>query len=176
MAERNPSLLAAIDAARRIAIIGSPGAGKSTLARALAARTGLPLVHLDQLHWRAGWTAPPEPEWQARVRAAAEGERWIIDGNYGTTLAPRLARAELVLWLDPPTALCLWRVATRIAGQWGRVRADMAPGCPERLDWRFLRYVACFRRDSRPALVAEVERAAGRVFVIRDGRTPPLAS
>lgn len=167
MAPRNPEqILEAIDGAERIAIVGSPGAGKSTLARALAERTGLPLVHLDQLHWEAGWTEPEESVWQARVTAAAEGERWIIDGNYGSTFAPRLARADLVLWLDLPTALCLSRVIRRALAGWGRVRPDMAPGCPERLDPAFLLYVARFRRDGRRRLLLALERAAGPVIQI----------
>lgn len=167
MAARNPEqILAAIDAARRIAIIGSPGSGKSTLSRALAARTGLPLVHLDQLHWEAGWTEPEESVWRARVARAAEGESWIIDGNYGGTMAPRLARADLVLWLDFPTALCLWRLGKRIAGGYGRVRPDMAEGCPEKLDWGFVWYVARFRRDGRVRLLAALPSATGRVIQI----------
>lgn len=167
MAPRNPEqILAAIDAARRIAIIGSPGSGKSTLSRALAARTGLPLVHLDQLHWEAGWTEPEESVWRARVARAAEGESWIIDGNYGGTMAPRLARADLVLWLDFPTALCLWRLGKRIAGNYGRVRPDMTEGCPEKLDWGFVWYVARFRRDGRSRLLAALPSATGRVIQI----------
>lgn len=171
MAPRNPDeIQAAIDAARRIAIIGSPGAGKSTLARAIGARTGLPVIHLDQLHWEPGWTEPEERVWQARVAQAAEGERWIIDGNYGGTMETRFARADLVLWLDFPTALCLWRIGKRIARGYGRVRADMAPGCPEKLDWSFLSYVARFRRDGRPRLLAALPEATGTVIRIERPR------
>lgn len=105
------------------------------------------------------------------MAAAAAGERWIIDGNYGSTLAPRLARADLVLWLDLPTLLCLWRVARRALGGLGRVRADMAPGCPERLDPEFLVYVARFRADGRPRVVAALERTAAPVIQVTSART-----
>lgn len=42
---------------RRVMIVGHPGSGKSTLARAMGERTGLPVVHIDQIHWRPGWVA-----------------------------------------------------------------------------------------------------------------------
>lgn len=172
MIERNPAeILRALAGAQRIAIIGSPGAGKSTLARDLAARTGLPLVHLDQLHWRPGWVAAAPDEWQVRAAAAAAAERWIIDGNYSVTLGARLARADLMLWLDLPTMICLWRVAKRVMGGLGRVRADMAPGCPERIDAEFLLYVARFRADIRPRLVAALADPSAQVIAIKNAAT-----
>lgn len=71
---------------KRVAIIGSGGAGKTTLARALGAQTGIPVVHLDRLYWSAGWVPTPRETWLERQRAVLEQERWIIDGNYGPTL------------------------------------------------------------------------------------------
>src|SRR5690242_2688376 len=126
---------------RRILIIGSSGAGKSTLGRLLAGRLGLPLLSLDALHWRPGWTEPPEAEWRAIVAAAVAGEAWIVEGNYAGTLGLRLPRADTVIWLDYPRHVCLYRVLKRILLWRGRVRPDMAPGCPEKLDGAFLRYV-----------------------------------
>jgi len=66
---------------RRIALVGPGGAGKSTLARRLGARLGLPVVHLDAEHWHPGWVETPAEEWAEKVRALASGERWIIDGT-----------------------------------------------------------------------------------------------
>lgn len=80
--------------------IGSPGAGKSTLAAEVARRTGLPLVHLDRLYWRAGWVESDKAEFVERVRETVAAPRWVIDGNYGGTLPIRLERADTVLWLD----------------------------------------------------------------------------
>jgi adenylate kinase family enzyme len=65
----------------RVLVIGSPGSGKSTLATELAQRTGLPLIHLDQQYWRAGWIEPDKGDWATEVEALIAGERWIIDGN-----------------------------------------------------------------------------------------------
>ncbi|PAX08528.1 adenylate kinase [Sphingomonas lenta] len=151
--------IADVRGARRIAVVGSPGAGKSTLSRIIALRTGLPLVHLDKEHWRPGWVEPPDDEWRAAEDALIARERWVIDGNYGAGLARRAARADVIIWLDLPTGLCVWRVLKRVALARGRVRSDMGPGCPERLDWTFLHYVATFRRVQRPKTL---ERLAGR--------------
>lgn len=138
----------------RVLVIGSPGAGKSTLAAQLAAALGLPLVHLDQLFWSAGWEMRTEGEFAGLVREAIGRERWVIDGNYASNLRERMARADTVIYLDPPTRLCLWRVLKRIASGYGKVRPDMAAGCPERFDFEFLRYVASFRSKVRPLVEA----------------------
>ena len=66
---------------RRIAIVGSTGAGKSTLARQLGEVTGLAVVHLDALYWRPGWVPTPDEEWDAVVKEVASKESWIIDGR-----------------------------------------------------------------------------------------------
>ena len=57
-----------------------------------------------------------------------------MDGNYGSSLDLRLPRADTVLWFDYPRHVCLRRVFWRIATTYGRVREDLAPGCPEQLD------------------------------------------
>jgi adenylate kinase family enzyme len=150
-----------------VLVIGSPGAGKSTLATELAARTGLPLVHLDQEYWRAGWVEPPADEWQAKVETMIARPRWIMDGNYGGTLALRLARADTVIYLDLPAWRCVARVLRRIVGSWGRVRADMAPGCPEQFSWEFVTYTARFRRDKRAGVEAKIRSFNGPVIRLR---------
>jgi adenylate kinase family enzyme len=145
---------------QRILVIGSPGSGKSTLATELARKTGLPLIHLDQEYWRAGWVEPDRQDWQQRVAEFVARDRWIMDGNYGGTLAERLARADTVIDLEFPAALCVCRILKRIATSWRRVRPDMAEGCPEHFDLAFLLYTARFpfsarkRTDSKLALFA----------------------
>jgi adenylate kinase family enzyme len=131
---------------RRVLIIGSPGAGKSTLSRALAARTGLPLYHMDRLHWLPGWIERDRDEAFGEVRKVLAQDRWIIDGNYGSTLPERVKRADTVVWLDYPTAQCLWRVFRRWWQYRGTNRPDMTEGCNENINWEFLHFVATFRR------------------------------
>lgn len=92
---------------RRVMVIGSPGAGKSTLARELAKVTDLPLRHLDAEYWLPGWIERDPAEWHAKQTALIAGDRWIIDGNYGASLPLRIAAADTIVWLDYPTWLCL---------------------------------------------------------------------
>jgi adenylate kinase family enzyme len=126
---------------RRVLVIGSGGAGKSTFAKRLAGATGLPLIHLDALYWRAGWVEPPKEEWAATVERLVAGEEWVMDGNYGGTLERRLEAADAVVFLDLPRTICLARVVRRRIRYIGRSRPDMTPGCPERLSWEFLRWI-----------------------------------
>ena len=132
---------------RRILVVGSSGAGKSTLARQLGQALGLPVVHLDQLYWTPGWEARSHGEFDALLAEALAGDAWIIDGNYQRTLETRLARADCVVWLRFPRVVCEWGVLKRVLSTRGKTRPDMAPGCPERLDWEFLRWVWDFPKQ-----------------------------
>ena len=91
---------------RRVVVDGMTGAGKSTFARALAAKTGLALIHLDLLYWKPGWSRPTAEEWKEKQRAALAGDAWIADGNYPETLPFRLERADTIVVLDTPWWRC----------------------------------------------------------------------
>jgi adenylate kinase family enzyme len=155
---------------RRVLVIGCGGAGKSTLARELAVRTGLPLVHLDRLYWKPGWTQTPPAEWQAVVRGVIAGERWLLDGSYGSTLELRLAAADTAIYLDLPRRTCLRRALSRWLRGRGRTRPDLPDGCPESFDLEFLRWIWSYPTRHRPRTLArldEFERHGGRVVVLR---------
>lgn len=164
---------ASMPAMRRVVIVGCSGAGKSTLARALGARLALPVVHLDVHYWRPGWVETPRDEWLPVVDRLVAADDWIIDGNFGSSLATRLARADTAIHLDFPRRTCVRGVLSRVAREHGRSRADMAPGCVERFDWKFLKWVWGFARTERPRVLerlAEFERAGGRVVTLRSRR------
>ena len=122
-------------------IVGGPGSGKSTLARALGAITGLPVRHMDRIHWLPGWVERPREEKVAMARAVEASERWVFEGGLSATYDTRAARADVLVWLDLPAALRLWRVVRRWATWRGATRPDLPSDCPERLDPAFLSYI-----------------------------------
>lgn len=149
---------------QRILILGCPGSGKSTLARELAERTGLPLVHLDQIYWRPGWVEPSKEEWHAQLPEILARPAWILDGNYGGSIALRLEAADTAILLDRPTWLCLFRIFRRSVLTWGRIRPDMAEGCSERFDLQFFAYVLNFRRAKLPKVMTGLRDSTGSTW------------
>lgn len=135
---------------RRVAVVGSGGAGKSTFARELGRRTGIPVIHLDEHYWKPGWVETGPDEWRIVQRRLLDGDAWIVDGNYGGTLDVRFARADTVIVLALSRYRCLARVIRRTLRHHGR--DVQAPGCPERLDLAFLRWIWRHPIDSRPRL------------------------
>ena len=88
---------------RKVMIIGCPGSGKSTFARALHAATGLPLYYLDMLYWNADKTTVSKEVFRGRLREILDTDAWILDGNYGSTIEIRLEACDTVFFLDYPT-------------------------------------------------------------------------
>jgi adenylate kinase family enzyme len=112
----------------RVLVDGMMGSGKSTFARALGARTGLPVIHLDVLYWDPGWTRPSDDEWRERQRSLLSGDTWIVEGNYKETLPLRLERADTIIFLDTPWWVCASRAFLRGLR---RPHGEMPQGCPD---------------------------------------------
>lgn len=157
---------------RRVLVIGPGGAGKSTFARSLAERTGLPLIHLDTLYWRPGWIATPNEQWDRVVDELLTREAWVMDGNYGRTLPARLAACDTVIFLDFPRSVCLWRVAKRWWRYRGRSRPDLAAGCPEQLTWEFVWWIWTYKTRRRPGVLRQLAALPDgtSAAVLRSGR------
>lgn len=134
----------------------SGGAGKSTFSRRLGGLLGLRVIHLDALFWGAGWREPDRDEWESTVRRISAGESWVMDGNYGGTMDLRLSAADAVMFLDLPRRLYMRRVIYRRFRYARRSRPDMAPGCPERIDLQFLKYLWRYPRDRCPGILQKL--------------------
>lgn len=142
-------------------VIGCPGGGKSTFARALHEKTGLPLIYLDRLNWNADRTTVSREVFRRRLEEAVAEERWIIDGNYGSTLELRLRRCDTVFFLDYPVEICLAGALARV----GVGRADM-PWVEEEPDQEFLRFIRDFPANGRPKILALLERYPDKKVVV----------
>ncbi|HEV2295789.1 MAG TPA: hypothetical protein VGR35_18215 [Tepidisphaeraceae bacterium] len=151
----------------RIAVIGCSGAGKSTLSRQLGERLRIPVVHLDCLFWKSGWIESPRDDFAKRVRDAVAADRWVLDGNFGSTQHIVLPAADTIVWLDFPRRICMWRIMKRLITYFGRTRPDLPDGCPEQVDFEFLEYVWTFHEDTRPRMIGRLgQRSADQTLVV----------
>ena len=150
----------------RITVLGCPGSGKSTFARALAARTGLPLIHLDSVWWRADGSHISRAEFDRALSELLAGEKWIMDGDYSRTYEVRLRAADTVIFLDYPEDVCM----AGIVGRLGEERPDM-PWTESALDPELVAMVKNYARDNRPVLLDLLRRYADRQVLVFTDRT-----
>jgi adenylate kinase family enzyme len=144
---------------RRVAVIGCGGAGKTTVARALALHTGLPLVQADPVVYADGHTARPEHEWQPELNAHADRDAWVIDAMKLSLLEHRVRRADTVVFVDVPRRWCFLGVAQR-------------DGLGALRNLEFMRWIWDFPRRARPRIYELLGRSGGdtRVVVLRSRR------
>lgn len=155
---------------RKILVIGSGGAGKSTFARRLGQLLDIEVIHLDALYWHAGWIETPKPEWAKRVAELVQRDAWIMDGNYSGTFDIRLKACDAVIFLDMPRLLCLWRVLKRSVIYRKRSRPDMGAGCPEKLDSDFIKFLLWiwnYPKRTRPKILAWMRENAESKKAVR---------
>jgi adenylate kinase family enzyme len=149
---------------KRIAVIGINASGKSTFARELAGRTGLPLFHIDNLYWKGKWEAVPEAEYLKAEEELIKKEEWIIEGYIDEKEIDRLKRADLVIYLDYSGILVSFRVLRR---WWNHRKVARPELSREALDsFSFLNLWVALMRKERPAIEG-VLRQTDQAKVIR---------
>lgn len=139
----------------KVIVIGCPGAGKSTFARRLREKTGLPLYYLDMLWHKPDRTNVSAEEFDVCLQKILEQENWIVDGNYLRTLEMRLQACDSVFLLNYPLEVCLEGARARI----GTVREDM-PWQETELDEEFRQWILDFPRDQLPVIRKLLEKYA----------------
>lgn len=152
---------------KKILIIGSGGAGKSTLARRLGEITGIEVVHLDRIYWRTGWREPSNEEWQEILENELKKDEWIMDGNFGGTMELRLAACDAAIFLELPRAVCVYRVVKRRLKHRNTNRPDMSEGCSEKIDLKFISWIWSFPKKKKPQIDQTLKRFESEKTIIR---------
>ena len=152
---------------KRVLVIGSGGAGKSTFAKRLHEILEIEVIHLDTLYWNPGWVETPKDEWEKIVRELTQRDSWIIDGNYSGTLDIRIAACDTVIFLDVARTVCLWRVFKRVLFFRNGRRTDMAEGCDERFNLEFMKWIWDYPKRTRPKVLKLLKDSSKNVVRLR---------
>lgn len=137
---------------KRIVIVGSSGAGKTTLAQRLGPILQIKVVHLDRLFWQRSSWKEKKQNWQGKPRdirvailqKVIQEKQWIVEGTYFYSSKPALDMADTIIFLDMPLLLCLARIFKRHHESFGRSRRDLPEGSTDRLSLRSIRKVLLF--------------------------------
>ena len=155
---------------QRIIIIGCGGAGKSTLARKLGEVLDLPVVHLDKLFWKPNWVETSREEFDALLAQELAKDKWIMDGNFNRTMPERIKRCDTIIYLDFSRVVCLMGVVKRVITTYGTVRPDMGEGCPERIDFEFMKWVWNFNKNKRESYYKMLNEVEGIETIVLKNR------
>lgn len=131
---------------KRVMVLGQAGAGKSSFALRLGKITGLPVFHMDQVHWKSGWVERDGAQKRQLAGDIHARERWIFEGGFSATYG---ARADTAIWLDLPLALRMGRILKRRVRIAGQTRPGLPDDCPERLDPACISYLWRSRQSAR---------------------------
>ncbi|WP_010093158.1 DNA topology modulation protein [Ornithinibacillus scapharcae] len=142
----------------KIMLIGSGGAGKSTLAKEIGQKLNIPVYHLDSFLWKANWEAVTRENQIKIQNDLIQEKEWIIDGNYGGTMDIRLKAADTIIYLDVNRIICVYRAFKRMLKYRNKQRPDMAVGCEEKIDFGFLKWIWNYPKTKRPETINKLNQ------------------
>ncbi len=152
---------------KRILVIGSGGAGKSTFSRRLSRLTEIEVFHLDALYWKPNWVKSAKDEWRKKIENLLEKDEWILDGNFGGTIDLRLEKCDTAILLDLPRTICLYRVLKRRLKYRGTNRPDMTVGCHEKIDAKFLGWIWNYPKKNKPQILEKLKCFENEKTIVR---------
>jgi adenylate kinase family enzyme len=156
----------------KIAIIGPPGSGKTTLAKKLSKILHLPLIHLDRHFLHGKWQVTPTDAWNKKVKSLAAKTTWIIDGDYFSSMDIRLNAADIIIFLNIPRFICLWRITKRmLTASKKPLRSDLPTECIEKLNRNFItffKFVWQYHSQKKPVILQKLEKYKSKkqVFIL----------
>lgn len=151
---------------KRIILIGSGGAGKSTLAKKLGHILDLPVYHLDAFFWKEGWVPSTKEEFLINLDQLLSEESWIMDGNFGSTMDRRISVADTIIFLHFSRWVCIWRVLKRRIRYHKKTRPDMGNNCEEKLDYAFLKWIWEYPNKKAPEVLKKLGEVETKKRVI----------
>ena len=149
----------------KVIVIGCPGSGKSTFSRALHELTNLPLYHLDLLNWNSDKTTVSKAVFLERLHNVVELDKWIIDGNYGSSIELRIKECDTVFFLDYPVEVCIDGIMQRK----GKTRSDM-PWIETEVDEELLEFIRNYNTQSKPKVLKLLKKYSEKDIVIFKSR------
>ena len=138
----------------KVLIIGCPGSGKSTFGRKLKCITDLPLYHLDMMFWNNDRTTVAKEIFIERLKKTMSNSKWIIDGNYGSTMEMRIKECDTVFFLDYPTNVCIEGIESRK----GQPRSDMPWTENGYTDEEFIDFIKSYNLKVRPEVISLLKK------------------
>ncbi|MFH9071346.1 topology modulation protein [Streptomyces alboflavus] len=149
---------------KKVAIVGCGGSGKSYLARELGKVLDAPVTHLDAAFYDDEWNELPMDKFAEVQRELVAQPKWVIDGNYNSTLQIRLEACDTIVLMDVSTPAALYGIFSR---QIRHGAGHKGNGVHNRIHWGVIKYVATYRRKMRPRVMAKIEQfAAGHADVV----------
>lgn len=150
---------------KKVIIIGCPGSGKSTFSRALHELTHLPLYHLDLLNWNSDKTTVSKAVFLERLQNVVALDKWIIDGNYGSSIELRMKECDTVFFLDYSVEVCIDGINQRQ----GKTRSDM-PWVETEVDEALLEFIRNYNTKSKPKVLELLKKYNEKDIIVFKSR------
>lgn len=139
------------------------------MAKKLAEVLDYPLIHLDNEFWKPGWVKTPREEWIEKQKEIMAGEKWIMDGNYDSTMEIRFIECDLIIFLDIKPIPCMISAIKRH----GKKRSDLPDYLEEKFDrefFDFLKWIWNFSKTSKPKIMQLHHKYKDKPFIIIHNR------
>lgn len=128
--------------AKKIAVIGCSGSGKTYVSFKLAAKLGLPIYHLDQYAWKPNWEKVDFEELSRVHKYVCQKDSWIIEGIYFKLLQERIEAADAIIFLNMPRYVCIYNVIKRAIINYGTIIPGNPEGCQQKIfSFKFIEFL-----------------------------------
>lgn len=141
----------------KISIIGGPGTGKSTLANNLGKELNLPIYHLDGINYLEKWEIRDKKERDKIILEKINGDKWVMDGTYRSTLESRIKKSDMIIFLNYSTLAKLKGIFSRYLKNKGKEREDIS-GCKEKMTLDYIKMTIIWNKTKRNMINQVLEK------------------